>query len=164
MIEEDKNEDKQSSDGEADMDAYMDRAGQGESQGITIKDLKQLRNTEFIISVKDYLGEPNNKQLEIYVKHLKKNMILGFLNKADKDIREGKSTKSKGGLFMQLVKEFVFKTNKDEDMCVKIRDIIKKVNKNRNAEKSRRRKQKRKEQLYGNVVKGMKQLKVDTDN
>ena len=126
----------------------------------TLKEIKSLKNQEFIAAVKEYLNEPNNKQLEVYVKHLKKNILLGFLGKADKAHTEGTVTKSRGGLFFSYCKEFVNKTNRDEEICVRIRDLLKKLNKNRNVVKSKKRKQKKREMMYG-MVEGFKNMQLE---
>ena len=144
---------------EADMDNYMDRVG-AESD-IKIIDIKKLRNDDFLQAVKTFLREPNNKILDIYVKNLKKNMILGFLVKGEKMLTDGTSTRTKGGQFMALCKEFVYKTNKDEPISEKIRTILKKTNKNRNIIKSKKRKARKREQMQNMVVEKMRNLTVD---
>ena len=143
------------------MDQYMDRTGQQPTSSLTFLELRKLRNREFIDSVKAYLGEPNNKQLEVYVANFKKNMVLGFIKKTEKDLSEGLSTRTKGGHFMHLCKEFAFKTHKDDDVSAKVRDILKRINKGRNAAKSKRRKQRKRDMQTHMVVEGLRNLRVD---
>ena len=156
------NEDRSAemSEEEAMMDNYMSRAGKGDNANLTFKEIKQLRNQEFVQAVKDFLHEPQNKQLDIYLKNLKKNIILGFMCKAEKEVLESITEKSKGGRFLQLAREFVSKTHKDEEFCVKIRDILKKTNKNRNKEKSRKRKMRKRDQQFGNTVDKIRDMQV----
>ena len=143
------------------MDKFMERTGQQQTSNMTFLDLRKLRNREFIDSVKAYLGEPNNKQLEVYVANFKKNMVLGFVKKTEKELSEGLSTRTKGGHFMHLCKDFAFKTHKDDDVCVKVRDIFKRLNKGRNAAKSKRRKLRKQDMRTHMVVEGLRHLKVD---
>ncbi len=144
------------------MDQYMERAGHNDETAPKFLELKALRHDDFIKGVKKYLGEPNNKQLEVYVKNFKKNMVLGFIKKAEKEIADGKSTKTRGGMFMKLCKEFAYKTNADEPLSVRVREIFKKINKNRNTVKSKKRKAKKREELQNNIVNKMRALNVAT--
>ena len=109
-----------------------------------------------------YLGEPNNKQMEVYIKNFKKNMVLGFISKSEKEIKEGTSSKTKGGLFMSHCKQFAFKTHYDEPMCVKIHDILKRMNKNRNTIKSKKRKAKKRDLIEMAMVQKIKDLNINS--
>ena|SRR3990167_1556507 len=144
---------------EEDMDNYMDRVG--DDSNLKISDIKKLRNDDFLQAVKTFLKEPRNKILEVYVRNLKKNMVLGFLVKTEKMLADGTSTRTKGGQFLNLCKEFAFKSNRDEPLSEKIRTILKKTNKNRNIIKSKKRKARKREQMHGMVVDKIRNLTID---
>ena len=143
------------------MDEYMDKAEkENDTNGITFADLRKLRHQDFVQSVKEYLKETNNKQIEIYITNLKKNIVLGFIKRTEKEMKEGTITRSKGGQFIKNCKEFVFETHQDDKMCIKIREILKKINKKRNVEKSKKRKQRKKDLKFGMVVSGLREMDV----
>src|SRR3990167_8799099 len=102
---------------EEDMDNYMDRVG--DDSNLKISDIKKLRNDDFLQAVKTFLKEPRNKILEVYVRNLKKNMVLGFLVKTEKILADGPSPRTKEGKFLTLCKEFAFKRNRDEPLLRK---------------------------------------------